>query len=78
MQLTETKSLDSKVDCCPGVSRPLNTFSNTSKLSRLHPWYVTGLSDGESCFIIGVSKRDSSRKKKKLEDYTFLSNRYGF
>lgn len=61
--INKNKSLDSKVDRCPGVSRSLNTFTNTSKLSRLHPWYITGLSDGEACFLVGVSKRDSSRKK---------------
>lgn len=30
---------------------------------KLNPYFVTGLSDAESSFIVGVSKRDSSRKK---------------
>jgi hypothetical protein len=46
-----------------------STFSNTSDFgnsntvkpsSPLHPWYVTGLSDGESSFIVSIYRRGNS------------------
>nr|QNH92700.1 hypothetical protein [Wolfiporia cocos] len=38
-------------------------FSTSSDNGKLHPWFVTGLSDAESCFNISISK---SSKKSKL------------
>jgi uncharacterized membrane protein YadS len=31
--------------------------SQASTLSSLHPWFVTGFADGESCFHLSIRKK---------------------
>jgi hypothetical protein len=41
--------------------RLYSTSSSTAKPSPpLHPWYVTGLSDGESSFIVSIYRRGNN------------------
>lgn len=48
----------------------ISLFSSQIRSSKLNPYYVTGFSDGESCFFLGV--KPSSRYKTKFRVKTIF------